>query len=102
MLEDSGPSSTRPSPLNHYFIDTEDFLLQFVTKMSRLIFCCITFHDLADYLSEMISFVKKVIPNRPSLWFYVGMRTFEEDPNMPLIHYLEMIDSTYYFPPPTI
>ena len=82
-MKDSTSSATRPSFLNHYFNDTEDFLIQFVTKMSRLVFCCITFQDLADYLSEMINFViaKKVIPNRPSLWFYVGMRTLEEDPN---------------------
>ncbi len=100
---DSTSTATRPSSILNHSHDLEDSLLQFVSKMRRLICCFITFDRINASLSKRVNrqIAKRVIPYRPSLWFFVGSFTPEEDPNMPLIHYLEMIDSTYYFSPPT-
>ena len=104
VLLDSWPVALDQSIQNHH-IDLVDFLVvQFASKMKRLVCCCILFDSIDATESERINrlIAEKVIPNRPSLWFNVGSFTPDEDPNMPLIHFLEMIDPIYYFPLPEL
>lgn len=84
--------------------DLVDFLVKFATEMKRLVFCCITFYELDAIVSNKINrlIAEKVVRFRPSLWFNVGLGNFifTEDPTLPLIHFLEMIDFDYFVPPP--
>jgi len=89
LWDDSSTFWTLQSP------DSEDFFVQFATRMNRLLCCCIIFADIGleeeNRINQLIK--EKVTSNRPSLWFRVWDITSDEDPTLPLIHYLEMIES---------
>lgn len=98
MMYGSGiPPSSSTTPL-----DLEDDLVKFATNNKRLLFCCIKFYHLNAAVSNKINrlIAEKVVRFRPSLWFHVGNDIPKEDPDLPLIHYLEMIDCDVYNPPP--
>jgi len=82
------------TPWNLYPLNLEDFFVQFATSMSCLICCCVEFDHISSSLEERINqlVAEKVAPNRPSLWFRVCDIAPDEDPTLPLIHYLEIIE----------
>lgn len=107
VLYDSSQSfycvPSRPDPYG-----LEDFLtVQFAPKMRRLVCCCILFYHLmmdasvSERINRLIS--EKVVRNRPSLWFHVdALQHGFQSPNVPAIHYHEMLDCKHYFPFPSL
>ncbi len=80
-----------------------DFLVNFALKMERLVCCC-----LVDWIR--LSLIKKiqeriendVLPQRRSLWFYLGQaEPCASDPDVPGIHFHEMVNPVPYTPPPS-
>ncbi len=96
LWDDSSTFWTLQSP------DSEEFFVQFTTKMSRLVCCCIVFADISPEEEKRINqlITEKVGSNRPSLWFSVCNIASDEDPTLPFVHYLEMIESERYYPLP--
>lgn len=80
----------------------EDDLVKFATNNKRLVFCCFKFYNLDAVVCDKINRIiaKKVVQSRPALWFHVGNGIPKEDPSLPLIHFLEMINADDYNPPP--
>ena len=103
VLLDNWPVVLDHSIQNHH-IDLVDFLVvQFATKMKRLVCCCILFDSIDATESESINrlIAEKVVQNRPSLWFYVGVSlTLDNHRNVPWFHCLEMLDSKHYLATP--
>ena len=85
-----------------------DFIVNFAFQMPHLVALCIHFFDL-DSHNEMLKkvkrrIVKKVLPSKPSFWFYFGWkdRPLPSKSSVPLIHYQQMISPELPFSPPKI
>jgi len=82
-----------------------DFLVQFATKMKRLVCCSISFSQIDPSLCKEVNrqVAEKVVENRPSLWFHFDRYGPDlDDPYVPLIHLQEILLShlDYCLPPP--
>jgi len=79
-----------------------DFLVDFVTKMTHLTCCCLTFNQLGVKLTKEIKprVEKEVVTDRPSLWFHLD-RVLPEasDPGVPAIHYHQIVHPISFFIP---
>lgn len=107
--------------LDHPFTE---FVVQFAKKMERLVALCIVFFNRrhsgghsdccsccscyydddepTDALMEQINrrMAEEVLPTRPALWFHLGSDIPNAtDPDVPLIHYREMIHIDQWNPP---
>jgi len=84
--------------------EATDFLVNFALKMKRLVCCCLVF-DRIDWnlVKDVYERVEnEVVPIRPSLWFHLGRgEPYSSDPDVPSIHFHEMVDPENYTPPPT-
>ncbi len=84
---------------------TADYVVQFAKEMKRLVCCCLTFYYFNQNLCNQVNsrIAKEVVSERPSLWFVMDcFNPKVTDPNIPLIHYHEMVDVPFnHFPPPT-
>jgi len=84
--------------------DAADFLVDFAFKMKRLVCCCLLFDRIDSSLIKDVSerIKNEVVPKRPSLWFHLGRgEPYVNDPEVPSIHFHEIVDPEYYTPPPT-
>lgn len=97
FLRENSPAYWTLQPAELEFI-----LVQFATGMSRLNCCRIEFDVISREVERRLNqlFTEIFASNRPSLWFRVGDIASDEDPTLPLIHYLEMIESEFCFPLP--
>lgn len=76
--------------------DMQEYLLRFVKRMQRLVAICIVselrFDDSSAVNHLRESLLKEVTPSRPSLWYHFGPSFPKEiDPNIPRIHFNEII-----------
>ena len=81
-----------------------DLIVQLALKLKRLTFLSLTFHELnANELIEQVHrrMAEEVLPSRPALWFHLGNTCPDgSNPNVPAVHYHEMILSNTFDPPP--
>jgi len=92
------------APLWDHPPDTSDFLVEFVSKMKRLVCFYLVIRRLDPNLIKEVRqrIMEEVLPKRQSLWFYLGYGTPRvSDPEVPGFHFHEMVDPEYYTPPPT-
>jgi len=71
-----------------------DFLVPFVTKMTRLVCLCLVGFDCDPSEVQQLNqrFTREILPNRPEFWFYVGPQLPEgNDQTVPRVHYDEII-----------
>ncbi len=84
--------------------DTVDFLVKFAKKMVRLVCFCLIYDRLDPNLitAAQHRIAQEVVSIRPSLWFCLGREEpLASDPNVPGIHFHEMIDPVFYTPLPS-
>ncbi len=84
---------------------TTDYVVKFAKEMKRLVCCCLIFYYFDENMCNQVNsrIEKEVVSVRPSLWFVMDCFSPKVTyPNVPLIHYHEMVDAPFnYFPPPT-
>ena len=76
--------------------ETADVVVQFATKMKRLLAVCVEFFQFNPALVEEIRsrIVEEVVPARSNLWFHVDRkRPYVAD--VPPIHYFGLIEPNY-------
>jgi len=79
-------------------------LVKFLLKMKRLTAACIIFFDLDDDVIEKVHqrIVVEVLPTRPTLWFHLGCEyPYSTDPDVPFVHFIQMVDSDGFNPVPS-
>jgi len=84
--------------------DTVDFLVKFSKKMVRLVCFCLIYDRLDPNLITVAQhrIAQEVVTIRPSLWFCLGREEpLASDPNVPGIHFHEMVDPVFYTPLPS-
>lgn len=94
-------------PIQHHELgwihptETADVVVQFATKMKRLLAFCVEFYQLNPALVEEIRsrIVEEVVPARPNLWFHVD-REEPDVADVPPIHYFGLIEPNYSLPLP--
>ena len=80
-----------------------DFLVDFTMEMKHLSCLSLSFGQLDENLIEKVRqrIKKEILPGRPSLWFHLSSEIPDVgDPSVPKVHYVEMIDTNYFDPPP--
>lgn len=80
-----------------------DFVVQFALKIKRLVALCIVSPLLDGVVMQDIRsrIEEKVVPVRKALWFHIGDEwPIGSTKDVPGIHYNEMIEPVFYFPPP--
>jgi len=90
-------------PLWDHPPDISDFLVEFTSKMKRLVCCCLVFDRLdPNVITEVRQrIMEEVTPKRRSLWFHLGRwKPCISDPDVPNFHFHEMVHPEYYTPPP--
>ena len=81
----------------------ETSLVEFASRMKRLVCCCLVFYDIDRKLIKKVQqrLAKEVLPKRPSLCFHMGGKDPQaSDPDVPNFHFHEMFKPTYYVPTP--
>ncbi len=100
FLFDNAPIQRRELVWNHP-TETADVVVQFATKMKRLLAFCVELYQFNPALVDEIRtrIVEEIVPERSHLWFHVD----RERPNLadvPPIHYFGLIEPNYCLPLP--
>ena len=83
--------------------EAETSLVEFASRMKRLVCCCLVFYKLDRKLIKKVQqrIAQEVLPKRPSLWFHLGGDDpLASDPDVPNFHFHEMVNPTFYVPTP--
>ena len=86
--------------------DMESTIVDFALKMKHLVALILIFPN--TFPSSRMNHIRsmmmdQVSPLRPVLWYLLDLdRNYPNlvDPNVPFIHYQEMFEPGYYYPPP--
>jgi len=83
----------------------EDFLVDFTLKMKQLSCLSLSLKQLDGTLIQKVHerIKREVLPTRPSFWFHLDSKIPDAvDPEVPKVHYHEMIHTKYSDPPPKL
>jgi len=81
-------------PSYSYLPGLDDSLVYFAANMKHLTCYCLTFNQMdVDLMKGIKNRVEEeVVTERPSLWFHLSRQLPQADPNVPSIHYQQIVE----------